>query len=89
MSDGKTIVFFPEACYGPALNSVGIAQALEKMGHRPVFLTDPGLSGVYSGYGFEEHAVNMSEPMPPEEMAKYWTGFIDGHIPNFNKTPYD
>ena len=89
MSNGKTIAFFPEACYGPALNSVGIAQACEKLGHKAVFLTDPGLSGVYSGYGFEEHAVNMSEPMPPDEMAKYWTDFIDGHIPNFAKTPYD
>ncbi|MGI9265038.1 MAG: nucleotide disphospho-sugar-binding domain-containing protein [Gammaproteobacteria bacterium] len=89
MTTGKTIAFFPEACYGPALNSVGIAQALEKMGHRPVFLTDPGLSGTYEEFGFEEHPVNMSEPMSPEEMAKYWTGFIDGHIPNFNKSPYD
>jgi UDP:flavonoid glycosyltransferase YjiC (YdhE family) len=89
MSDGKTIAFFPEACYGPALNSVGIAQACEKLGHKAVFLTDPGLSGVYSGYGFEEHAVNMSEPMSAEEMAKYWTDFIDGHIPNFDKTPYE
>ncbi len=89
MSTGKTIAFFPEACYGPALNSVGIAQALEKMGHRPVFLTDPGLSGTYEAFGFEEHAVNMSEPMPAEEMAKYWTDFIDGHIPNFSKSPYD
>jgi MGT family glycosyltransferase len=89
MSIGKTIAFFPEACYGPALNSVGIAQACEKLGHKAVFLTDPGLSGVYSGYGFEEHAVNMSEPMPPEEMAKYWTDFIDGHIPNFALSPYD
>ncbi len=89
MSDGKTIAFFPEACYGPALNSVGIAQACEKLGHKAVFLTDPGLSGVYSGYGFEEHAVNMSEPMSAEEMAKYWTDFIDGHIPNFDRTPYE
>jgi len=88
MSDGKTIAFFPEACYGPALNSVGIAQACEKLGHKAVFLTDPGLSGVYSGYGFDEHPVNMSEPMSAEEMARYWTAFIDGHIPNFNKTPY-
>ena len=31
----------------------------------------------------------MSEPMPPEEMARYWTGFINSHIPNFNKTPYE
>ncbi len=89
MSEGKTIAFFPEACYGPALNSVGIAQECEKLGHRAVFLTDPGLSGVYAGYGFEEHAVNMSEPMSAEEMARYWTGFIDGHIPNFTKTPFD
>ncbi|MGF1593699.1 MAG: nucleotide disphospho-sugar-binding domain-containing protein [Kiloniellaceae bacterium] len=89
MSDKKTIAFFPEAAFGPALNSVGIAQACEKLGHKAVFLTDPGMAGVYAGYGFEEHMVNMSEPMPPEEMAKYWSDFINGHIPNFNKTPYE
>jgi MGT family glycosyltransferase len=89
VDDQKTIAFFPEAAYGPALNSVGIAQACEKLGHKPVFLTDPGMSGVYEKYGFEEHAVNMSEPMPPEEMARYWMDFIDGHISNFNKTPYE
>ena len=85
----KTIAFFPEAAYGPALNSVGIAQACEKLGHKAVFLTDPGMQGVYAGYGFEEYPVNMSEPMPPEEMAKYWTDFINGHIPNFNLSPYE
>ena len=56
----KTIAFFPEAAFGPALNSVGIAQACEKIGHKTVFLTDPGMQGIYSGYGFEEHSVNMS-----------------------------
>ena len=85
----KTIAFFPEAAFGPALNSVGIAQACEKLGHKAVFLTDPGMQGVYAGYGFEEHSVNMSEPMPPEEMAKYWTDFINGHIPNFDLSPYE
>ncbi|MDP6314107.1 MAG: glycosyltransferase [Arenicellales bacterium] len=86
---GKTIAFFPEAAFGPALNSVGIAQACERLGHQAVFLTDPGMQGVYSGYGFEEHTVNMSEPMPPAEMAKYWTDFINGHIPNFDLSPYE
>ena len=38
----KTFAFFPEAAYGPALNSVGIAQAVERMGHKAVFLSDPG-----------------------------------------------
>ena len=86
---GKTIAFFPEAAFGPALNSVGIAQACEQLGHTAVFLTDPGMSGVYGGYGFSEQVVNMSEPMPPEEMAKYWSDFINGHIPNFDLSPFE
>ncbi|ESZ72571.1 MULTISPECIES: glycosyltransferase [unclassified Mesorhizobium] len=85
----KTIAFFPEAAYGPALNSVGIAQAVEARGHRVVFLSDPGFVDVYKGYGFEAHPVNLSEPMPPEQMAKFWEDFINGHIPNFRKSPYD
>lgn len=84
----KVIAFFPEAAFGPALNSVGIAQACERLGHRAVFLTAPDMQGVYEKYGFREYLVPMSAPMPPEEMAAYWQNFIDGHIPNFNKTPY-
>jgi MGT family glycosyltransferase len=86
---GKLIAFFPEAAFGPALNSVGIAQAVEKLGHKAVFLSDPGFLNVYQGYGFEAFPVNLSEPMPPEEMAKFWTDFINNHIPNFRKSPYD
>ena len=33
--------------------------------------------------------MNLSEPMPPEQMAKFWEDFINGHIPNFRKSPYD
>ncbi|MYD78850.1 MAG: glycosyltransferase [Gammaproteobacteria bacterium] len=88
MNEQKTIAFFPEGAFGPALNSVGIAQACTEMGHRCVFLTDPGFAGVFSDYGFEERTVRLSEEMPPGEMAKYWSNFIDGHIPNFNLTPY-
>lgn len=85
----KTIAFFPEAAFGPALNSVGIAQACEKMGHKAVFLSDPGFVEVYQGYGFEAHPVALSEPMEPEAMAKFWEEFINGHIPNFRKSPID
>ena len=85
----KTFAFFPEAAFGPALNSVGIAQAIEARGHRAVFLSDPGFVEVYEGYGFEAHPVNLSEPMPPEQMAKFWEDFINGHIPNFRKAPID
>ncbi|NBF07247.1 nucleotide disphospho-sugar-binding domain-containing protein [Pseudomonas sp. Fl4BN1] len=83
----KVIAFFPEAAYGPALNSVGIAQACEALGHKAVFLTDPGMQGVYADFGFEEHMLNMSAPMPAEEMARYWVDFINGHLTNFRKPP--
>ena len=85
----KTIVFFPEAAFGPALNSVGIAQEVEKLGHKAIFVCDKGFEGVFKGYGFEEHTISMSEPMSAEAMAKYWVDFINGHIPNFNKSPYE
>lgn len=85
----RTIAFFPEAAFGPALNSVGIAQAVEKLGHRVVFLSDPGFVEVYRARGFECHPVNLSEPMAPEEMARFWAEFINGHIPNFARSPYD
>jgi len=89
VTEQKTIAFFPEGAFGPALNSVAIAQACQARGHRAVFLTDPGFSGVFRGYGFEEVTVNLSAPMDPDEMAKYWSDFINGHIPNFGKSPYD
>lgn len=89
MSGGKTIAFFPEAAFGPALNSVGIAQACQALGHTPVFLSDPGFVPVYQGYGFEAHPVALSEPMPPEKLAKFWEDFITGHIPNFRKSAID
>jgi len=85
----KTFAFFPEAAYGPALNSVGIAQAITARGHKAVFLSDPGFVPVYEGYGFEAHPVKLSAPMPADELAKFWECFINGHIPNFRKSPID
>ena len=85
----KTIAFFPEGAFGPALNSVGIAQACREQGHRAVFICDPGFRCVFSEYGFEEFEVNLSEPMPPEQAANYWSDFIQQHIPNFHKSAYD
>lgn len=47
------------------------------------------MAGVYSGYGFQELLVSMAPPMSAEEAAQYWQNFINGHIPNFNKSPFD
>jgi MGT family glycosyltransferase len=83
MSSGKTIAFFPEAAFGPALNCVGIAQELRTMGHNPVFICDKGFSGVFAKYGFAEYPVNMSGDMSDEDVAKYWDNFIAQHLPTF------
>ena len=55
MSQPKVIAFFPEASYGAALNCVGIAQELRRLGARPVFICHPGFRGVFSEYGFPEY----------------------------------
>jgi len=89
MARAKTIVFFPEAAFGPALNSVGIAQACADLGHKAVFVADVGFEGVFAGYGFEERLIHMSAPMAPEDSARYWSDFINSHVPNFRKSPYD
>lgn len=85
MTDGDTIAFFTEAAYGPALNSVGIAQECRELGHEPVFICDPSMEGVFEGYGFEERYVPMSDP----DADAGWEEFINTHIPNFDKAPID
>jgi MGT family glycosyltransferase len=86
---GKTVVFYPEAAFGPALNSVGIAQRLRKLGHNPIFVCDAGFKGVFEGYGFPEYLVDMSGGMPPEEAARFWADFIAGHLPHFRLSPLE
>lgn len=88
-SGAKTIVLFPEAAFGPALNCVGIAQQLTKMGHNPVFVCDKGFKGVFEKYGFEENLVDMSGGMSDEEIAKFWANFIAGHLPHFRLSPIE
>jgi MGT family glycosyltransferase len=89
MGSGKTIVLFPEAAFGPALNCVGIAQKLKAAGHNPVFVCDKGFKGVFAGYGFEENLVDMSGGMSDEEIAKFWANFIAEKQPHFRLSPID
>lgn len=87
MKSSKTVAFFPEAAFGPALNCVGIAQELRKLGHTPVFICDKGFTGVFEAYGFKEYPVSMSGDMTEEEAAKYWDDFIAKHLPHFHLSP--
>jgi len=87
MTDVKTIVFFPEAAFGPALNCVGIAQACRDLGHRPIFVADRSFAGVFSKYGLEERLVDMSEPMDAAAAGAFWKNFIASHLPHFRLSP--
>ena len=88
-SGAKTVVLFPAAAFGPALNCVGVAQQLKSMGHNPVFVCDKGFKGVFEKYGFEENLVDMSGGLSDEEVAKFWANFIAGHLPHFRLSPIE
>lgn len=87
MTAPLTIAFLPEAAYGASLNCVAIAQELRDLGHRPVFLCDPGFAGMFRNYGFEEVPVAMSPPRSESEIADFWQRFIDQHRPHFHLSP--
>ena len=89
MGSARTIVLFPEAAFGPALNCVGIAQKLKAAGHNPVFICDKGFKGVFEKYGFEENLVDMSGGMSDEEIAKFWANFIAEKQPHFHLSPIE
>lgn len=82
MTSSRTIALFPEASFGAALNCVGIAQELRRMGARPVFICHPGFSGVFAEYGFAEYQLGSGA-----DGSTDWTGFIARHQDAFRQTP--
>lgn len=84
MTSSKTIALFPEASYGAALNCVGIAQELQRMGARPVFICHPGFSGIFAEYGFAEYQLTDAEAGGPTD----WNDFIERHQDAFRQTPF-
>jgi MGT family glycosyltransferase len=82
MTASRTIALFPEASFGAALNCVGIAQELRRMGARPVFICHPGFSGVFAEYGFAEYQLGGGT-----ESTTDWTGFIARHQSAFRQSP--
>lgn len=89
MADTKTVVFFPEATFGPSMNCVGIAQRLRERGHKPVFVADSSFKGVFEKFGFPERMIAMSEPMDEAAASQYWRDFIASHLPHFKLSAID
>ena len=85
MNNQPCIAFFPEASFGAALNCVGIAQELRRLGARPVFICQEGFRGVFSEYGFAEYYLVPSGKEPEID----WTDFINKHRHAFQKSALD
>lgn len=87
MRPSPEIAFFPEASFGAALNCVGIAQELQKLGATPVFICHPGFTGVFAEYGFKEYHLPESPSNSAKSIADYWQDFTNTHVPHFNLDP--
>ena len=85
MARQKVIALFPEASFGAALNCVGIAQELRRLGARPVFICQENFRSVFSEYGFAEYSLT-SEAKGGEAN---WTDFITRHKDAFRQSPLD
>jgi MGT family glycosyltransferase len=81
----KVIALFPEASFGAALNCVGIAQELRRLGARPVFICQENFRGVFAEYGFAEYTLAGE----PGTGAENWTEFVDRHKDAFRQSPID
>jgi MGT family glycosyltransferase len=84
MSKQKVIALFPEASFGAALNCVGIAQELRRLGVRPVFICQENFRGVFAEYGFAEYTLT-----PDGKGEANWTDFINRHKDAFRQSPLD
>jgi MGT family glycosyltransferase len=89
MARRPTIALFPEASFGAALNCVGIAQALQARGARPVFICHAGFAGVFAEYGFAEHHLGGNDTMSESDRQNYWQDFIQRHLPHFRLPAID
>ncbi|MEM5470955.1 glycosyltransferase [Hoeflea sp. AS60] len=87
MSVSPIIALFPEASFGAALNCVGIAQELQRLGATPVFICHPGFTGVFAEYGFKEYHLYEATPSSAHEAEDYWQSFISNQLAHFDLDP--
>lgn len=85
MANQKVVALFPEASFGAALNCVGIAQELRRLGARPVFICPENFRGVFSEYGFAEYSLVSGAG----DGEANWTDFINRHKDAFRQSPLD
>jgi MGT family glycosyltransferase len=86
MSEGRTIVFFPEGAFGPTNNCVGIGQVLRARGHRVLFIVEESFAGMLEAKGFEERLMRLGpKPDVDEIPGQFWIDYIRDTAPVFRK----
>jgi MGT family glycosyltransferase len=90
VSDGPTVVFFPEGAFGPTNNCVGIGQVLRSRGARVVFVVEESFAGTLEAQGFDEALMRL-KPQPEVEEApgQFWKDFVRDTAPEFRKPTID
>ena len=87
MTDGRTVVFFPEGAFGPTNNCIGIGDVLRGRGHRVVFVVEESFAGTLEARGFEERLMRLAPPPEvPEAPGQFWKDFIRDTAPVFRGT---
>lgn len=89
MPNEKLIALFPEASFGAALNCIGIAQQLRRLGQRPVFICHEHFQGLFAEYGFAEYPLVLDNALSNQEQQHYWERFINRNIPYFSDPPLE
>ncbi len=85
-----TVVFFPEAAYGPTNNCIGIGRALQERDVRVVFVIEESFAGTLEAKGFEERLMRLQPPPEkPEEPGQFWKDFIANTAPHFRESTFD
>ncbi len=88
MSRPLTILFWPEAAYGPTNQCIGLGRVLLAKGHRVAFAAESSWEGKLAPFGFEEHLVDLAAPDPDagdEDAGAFWANYIAETKPEFRK----
>jgi MGT family glycosyltransferase len=83
-----TVLFMPEAAYGPTNQCIGIGDLLRNRGHRVVFAAEASWKGKLQALGFEEDLVDLAPPADnadEQDAGQFWIDFIRDTAPEFRK----
>jgi MGT family glycosyltransferase len=82
----QTVVFFPEAAFGPTNNCIGIGDVLRGRGYRVVFIIEESFAGSLEEKGFEERLMRLGPPPEVEEIpGQFWKELVREMSPVFRK----